>query len=186
MLLAPRAILDSVNSRADQTAPPNVQGENITITAGDNGIALIGTTANPNEKTGAGGVGTPGDFLEIHVNADPIDATHPLGVLTVTDIAAQRADTSLYPVLPLPDVSNVLGAGSGTFGVFITETAGILELNTVTTNGDASLTTDNGSIADARGSTAAGINTANTILPPNIIANNVDLQAIGGSIGSPD
>ncbi len=177
ILNSPAAVLDVSN---DATVPmdhpsavgSNVIGRNITITAGDNGIGT---------HSGRGGVGTPTDFLLIQVNADGVDAGSNLGVLTVTDTAEDRANIVLGTNLP---------PGSGTYGVFITQTNdngsnGDMEIKTVTTNGDTSLTTTNGSIRDARGGTAAGpgINTPASILPPNIFANNVDLNALGGSVG---
>ena len=148
---------------------------NITITAGTNGLA--------NGISGEGGVGTPDLFLTVQVNADGPDASGHLGVLTVTD--TRVADVA-YSYTSIP--GNLPPAGGGTYGVFITQTKRQrheqqLEVNTVTTHGDASLTTMAGS-PDARGN-GAGINTAAVILPPNVIADNVDLQAIGGSVGDP-
>ena len=172
-LTSSRAILDGVNSLKPATAP-NISAHDITLTAGDNLIS-----ADPNHRSGAGGVGTPGDFLGIHVNAH---GSH--GVLTVTDTAAPRANASTFPVLPLVGgVSNVPGAATGTFGVYVTQTAGDMTINTVTTNANASLRTLGGSILDGRNG-GTGLNTG--IVAPNVIADDVDLLAGVGSVGAAD
>ncbi len=176
-LASPRAILDGINT-VKSAGSPNIVARNITLTAGNNGIS-----SDPNRISGAGGVGTPGDFLEIEVNADGTDAAGHIGVLNVTDTQVARAAT--FPTLPLADTSDVLGAPTGTYGVFLTQTSGDLTIAKVETNADASLATDAGSIVDGRGN-GGGINTADTILPPNVIADDVDLLAQGGSIGAAD
>ncbi len=162
-LLSPNAILD-----ANGQTSVDVQGRNINMTAGTGGVI--------------GGVGAPGNFLEIQVNADGLDGSGNLGVLTVNDITAPRAN---IPAGTTPSVPS-----SGTWGVFITQinangSNGDMEINTIKTNGDASLTTTAGSIRDARGggATGPGVNTPNSIEPPNVVANNVDLNALGGSVG---
>ena len=77
----------------------------------------------------------------------------PLGVLKAFDFAAPVTD-----------------------GVFLTETEGDMKIHSVTTNGDASLVTRRGSLVDARNG-GAGDDAA------DILANTVDLKAVGGSIG---
>src|SRR5207244_2312457 len=67
-----------------------------------------------------------------------------------------------------------------TYGVFITDTKLDMKVDTVITNADASLVTLAGSIVDARLG-GAGKQTG----PANVIANNIDLDAHGGSIGAP-
>ncbi|MFL5864389.1 MAG: hypothetical protein ACJ780_27065, partial [Solirubrobacteraceae bacterium] len=179
-LASPVAVLDvsgdvTTAQETPTTRATNVIARNITITAGNNLLGLGSSIS------GTGGVGTPNDFLTVQVNADGVDATGHIGVLTVTDTAeAHVVATSPFTNLP--------PAGGGTYGVFITETRdfatnGDLEVNTVTTNGDATLTTEHGSILDARAN-GAGTNTAGTILAPNVIADNVDLQALNGSVGA--
>ena len=163
-LNSPAAVLDAEADNGTLGTDPtttDVLGRNITITAGNNGIGGI---------SGRGGVGTPNDFLEIQVNADG----GALGVLTVTDTAATRTGWSITPIPGnLPPVS-------GTYGVFMTQTSGDLELNRVVTSGDATLSTLAGSIRDAR-SGGTGDNTPGD--PANVVANNIDLQSTGGSIG---
>ena len=90
-LAAARAILDDVTSPSAQGNPPNVAAHNITLTAGINGISN-----DPNEMSGAGGVGTPADFLTVQANAEGPDAAGNIGVLSITakvadNDAAQRA-----------------------------------------------------------------------------------------------
>ena len=102
------------------------------------------------EAEGIGGIGERGNFLEIDVDA----AGGPLGVLNAFDFAAPVTD-----------------------GVFLTETEGDMKIDSVTTNGDASLVTRRGSLVDARNA-GAGDDLA------DILANTVDLKAVGGSIGS--
>ena len=169
-LNSPGAILD-----ADNTPPPaaDVIGRNITMTAGDN-LDL----SDPNRKSGHGGVGTPRNFLEIQVNADG----GALGVLTVTDTASARTgwDINNLPSTSAPPVIEH-GASTGTYGVFITQVVGDMTVNRILTNGDASLATLAGSIVDARFN-GAGDNSQ--FGPANLEANNVDLKATGGSIGT--
>ena len=162
VLASSRAILDGINSGAT-AGLTNISAHDITLTSGDNLIS-----ADTSHQSGAGGVGTPADFLQIHVNAH---GSH--GVLTVTDTGAPRT-TSLFPALPLSDVTNVPGATTGTFGVFITEATGDMTVNTVTTNANVSLRTLGGSILDGRNS-GSGLNTG--IVGANVVANNIDLLA---------
>ncbi len=160
-LFAPAAILDALNDGPG--AGGDVTGRNITLTAGDSKIT--GTPAG--DKSGRGGVGTPGNFLEVNENANGA----PLGVLNATDTASA---TTPYATLSPPFDP----AGTGTFGVFLTETAGDMEVDTVNTRGNASLATVAGSIVDAR-SGGVGDDAA------NVIGNTVNLFARGGNIGDP-
>jgi len=155
-LFSPTAIVDALND-----AGADVTGRNITMTAGNNGL--------PGGIGGRGGVGTPRNFLETNV------ANGAYGVLNVTDTQSSRATFS-YGAATLANA-----APSGTYGVFVTETTGDLNVDRVLTNGDASLVTLAGSIIDGR-SAGAGDNTS--LSPANVVANNVWLDANGGSIGS--
>jgi hypothetical protein len=160
-LFAHAAIIDALNDGPG--AGGDVTGRNITMTAGDNKIT--GVTAN--DQSGRGGIGTPGNFLEVNENANGA----PLGVLNATDTASA---TKSYVTLSPPFDP----AGTGTFGVFMTETAGDMEVDTVNTKGNVSLATVSGSIVDARkggmGDDAA-----------NVIGNTINLFAKGGNIGDP-
>jgi len=177
-LRSPAAVLNAsgdgyVPQQTPTAVGTNTIARNITITAGNNGLA--------GGISGQGGVGTPDLFLTVQVNADGLDAAGNLGVLTVTDTQAGHVGYS-YSSIP----GNLPPAGGGTYGVFITQTNdngsnGNMEVNTVITSGDATLTTTGGSILDARNN-GAGVNTL--IAPPNVIADNVDLQALSGSIGA--
>ena len=177
-LNSPAAILDAESDggvRGTDPSPTDVIGQNITMSADDNRLGLAGS------KSGRGGVGTPGDFLEIQVNADAA-ALGTTGTLTVDDDTAARTPWSMTgasPSIPNAAGTNNLGAASGTFGVFLTQTTGTMQVNVVYTHGDASLATLAGSIRDARG----GGTGDNATFLPNVRANNVDLDAIGGSIG---
>ncbi|HEV8460189.1 MAG TPA: Calx-beta domain-containing protein [Gaiellaceae bacterium] len=173
-LNSPAAILDAENDNGVRGTDPtntDVVGQNITMTADDNRLGL------GSSKSGRGGVGTPGDFLEIQVNADAA-ALGTLGVLTINDDNANRTAWSIGS-LPNGASTNNLGSGSGTFGVFLTQTSGDLQINTVYTHGDASLVTSAGSIRDARNNGSGD----NTTFVPNVRANNIDLDANGGSVG---
>ncbi|HEY3921306.1 MAG TPA: carbohydrate-binding protein, partial [Gaiellaceae bacterium] len=159
-LNSPEGVIDAESDAGvlgTDPTPTDVIARNITINSGTGGTS--------------GGVGTPNDFLEIHVNADG----GTLGVLTITDNTAPTAgwSTSSIP-------SNV-AAAHGTYGVFVTETTGDLELNRVLTNGDANLTTDAGSIVDARNNGSGDNSTSSAA---NVVANNIDMAATGGSVGT--
>jgi Bacterial Ig-like domain/RTX calcium-binding nonapeptide repeat (4 copies) len=158
-LNSPGAILDS-----DSGTSVDVVGRNITLLAGINGLGQVDPTIH-------GGVGTPADFLDIFVDG----VGGALGVLEVTDV---EADRRIWSTSPLPAADP--GSLDGTYGVFITQTTGDLELDRVVTNGDASLSTFAGSIRDARNG-GLGDNTPGD--PANIVANNIDLQSVGGSVG---
>ena len=163
-LYSPKAIVDAVADTAlagvNDTAA-DVSGRNITMQAGNNTL--------PGGIGGRGGVGTPRNALEINV------ASSAFGVLNVTDTESSRAAFALSP-LPLPDTA--VGA---TYGVFLVDTAGAMNLDRILTNGDAMLVTLGGSITDGRAA-GAGDNTA--LAPANVVANNVWLDANGGGIGS--
>ena len=62
--------------------------------------------------------------------------------------------------------------------MFLTETVGDMEIDTVNTHGDVSLATVAGSLVDARNN-GAGDDAA------NVIGNTINLFALGGNIGSP-
>ena len=177
-LNSPAAVLDAESDGGVRGTDPTITdviGQNITISADDNRLGL-GTS-----KSGRGGVGTPGDFLEIQVNADAA-VLGTIGTLTVDDDTAAMTPWSMTgasPSIPNAAGTNNLGAGSGTYGVFLTQTTGTMQINVVRTHGDASLAALAGSIRDARG----GGTGDNTTFVPNVRANNIDLQAIGGSIG---
>src|SRR5262249_26214297 len=151
-LFAPTAIVDALNDSAASAA--DVTARNITMTAGDSNIT--GTAA---DKSGRGGIGTPGNFLETNVDANGA----PLGVLNATDTASDRAPFKVLspPFSPAP---------SGTYGIFLTETIGDMKIDTVHTKGDVSLATVAGSLVDARNN-GAGDDLA------NVIGNTIDLFA---------
>ena len=132
------------------------------MTAGNN---LIGDS---NDQSGRGGVGTPGNFLEINVDANG----GALGILNVTDIASDT-HTWLYSSVPFDP------ANTGTFGVFLTETTGDMKIGTVKTQGDVTLATVAGSLVDARGVGGIGADGA------GVIGNTINLFATGGNIGDP-
>jgi hypothetical protein len=159
-LNSPAAIIDALDDGPLGTA--DVTARNITMTAGNNQITGSGA-----DKSGRGGVGTPGNFLEI--NVDGIGGA--LGVLNVTDTASATTAFS-YSTPPFNP------AGSGTYGVFLTETVGDMKIDTVDTHGDVTLSTAAGSLVDARNG-GAGDDAA------NVIGNTINLYALGGSIGSP-
>ncbi len=102
------------------------------------------------QAEGVGGIGERSNFLEINVDSTQT----PGGVLNAFDFAAPVTD-----------------------GVFLTETTGDMKIDSVTTNGDASLVTRNGSLVDARNG-GAGDDLA------NVLANTIDLKAVNGSIGA--
>ena len=159
-LNAPAAIVDALNDGLGSNA--DVTGRNLTMTAGNNQIT--GTSV---DRSGRGGIGSPGNFLEINVDANG----GLLGVLNATDTAS--ATTPFSDTSPPFD-----SAASGTYGVFLTETAGDMKIDTVHTKGDVTLATAAGSLVDAR-SNGAGDDTA------NVIGNTINLYAVGGNIGNP-
>ncbi len=104
-----------------------------------------------------GGIGTPDNWLEIDV--DILGGTgEGLGVV--------NADDTTAPV-------------SGTAGIFLTETSGDFQVDTIQTVSDVALSTVAGSILDARNGGAGDGDW-------NIQGRSIDLFAHGGSIGSPD
>ncbi len=171
-LVAPRSVIDGedgTGTLGSDPTPTDVEGVNITITAGS-GCHAVGLPYGCNLGNRTGGVGLPGDFLEIAVDRN--GANHGLtngeGVLTVTDIEVPASPTG----------AQCLFFGiCGTHGVFVDQTRGDLRLNVVDTHGDASLTTDPGDIVDARAGSGTALDT------PNVFANSVDLWAEGGTIG---
>ncbi|MFZ1879461.1 MAG: hypothetical protein WAU41_04785, partial [Gaiellaceae bacterium] len=150
---------DAIDTKAD------VVGRNITMTAGDN-TGAPNLHGDPGATSGHGGVGVPGNFLEIHVDADG----GALGVLNVTDTASER--NGVWSIdAPLQSDP---GAPTGTFGVFITQTTGDMQVDRILTNGDASLVAVNGSLRDARFN---GLGDVAQFSPANVEANNIDLAA---------
>jgi hypothetical protein len=159
LLLAPARIIDALNDPTP-SADADVTGTNITMCPAVQLPTAFHTRTVSNPGCVAiggfviGGVGTTDNFLEI--NVDVLNGS-PLGVLRVYDTF-----------------------GSSTPGVFLTDTALNMPIDQVITNGDASLVTLGGSIVDGRNS-GAGDNTSTGAA--NVIANNVSLDANGGSVG---
>src|SRR5438128_4972220 len=102
-----------------------------------------------------GGVGTANDFLEIDVAA----TDNATGKLTVSDITASASSAGVY----ITEIGNTSLGGPDN-----------LRVGNVRTNGDVSLATTRGSIIDANNDAAA-----------DVIGNNIDVNAVGGSIGDP-
>ena len=165
-LYAPGAVLD-----ADNDSAADVIARNITITAGNN---MHGD--GPTGISGHGGVGVPANFLEVQVDADGLDAMGHIGVLTINDIASARQAWNINALPPADP-----GAPNGTFGVFVTQTTGDMQVNRILTNGDASLVALNGSLRDARFN---GLGDNNQFSLANVEANNIDLAAYC-SVSSP-
>ena len=160
-LHSPRRIVDSISGTANTGdagagVEGDVTGRNITMTAGNNGIGGM---------EGQGGIGTPDNFLEINTNV--LNGTP--GVLNAFDTAAGLGNTYgifITEVVRGTELAALLGA----------ESVGDLEVDTVRTVGDVSLTTDPGSIVDARNG-GLGDDAA------NVIGNTINLYAEGGNIG---
>jgi hypothetical protein len=171
ILFSPAAIIDALNDGLGGAASgdlpafgTDVTGNDITMTAGNSQITGPDLAEN---KSGRGGIGTPGNFLEINGNAN---AGEPdLGVLNATDTASNTTGFNINSPPHNP-------AGAGTFGIFMTETVGDMNVGLVHTKGDVSLVTKvgSGSIVDAFDDEAA-----------DAIGNSIDLNANGGSIGDP-
>jgi RTX calcium-binding nonapeptide repeat (4 copies) len=160
-LNSPAAIIDALKdgispvlATADVTA-----ANNITMTAGNN---LIGDT---DDKSGRGGIGTPGNFLEVNVDSDGV----VLGVINATDTASATTPFN-YAALPFNP------AGTGTYGVFLTETVGDMKIDIIQTKGDVALSSVAGSLVDRSGG-VGGDDAA------NVIGNTINLFANGGNIG---
>ena len=92
-----------------------------------------------------------------------------LGVLTITDTASARQAWNI-DALPAADP----GAPTGTYGVFVTQTSGDMQVNRILTNGDASLVALNGALRDAR---LGGLGDNTQFSQANVEANNIDLAA---------
>ena len=127
----------------------DVTGRNINLYAGDN---LLG---QPGSASGVGGIGLPGNFLEIQVNA----VGGPLGDLDAYDTAADDDKTA---------------------GIYIDQVAGDLQVGIVHTAGDTSLTTGNVSLRSRAGSILDAQNDA----AADVIGQTIDIDAHGGSIGT--
>src|SRR5262249_41037892 len=102
---------------------------------------------------------------EIHVDADGT----PLGVLNITDTASARQPWNIDSLPPADP-----GAPTGTYGVFVTQTTGHMQVDRILTNGDASLVAQNGNIRDARN---GGNGNNSQFSLANVEANNIDLAA---------
>lgn len=102
-----------------------------------------------------GGIGAPTNWLEIDVDVQN-GTGETIGVLNAHDVTA-----------------------ASTAGIFLYETDGTLQVDTIETTSHVSLRTVNGSIVDAREDGAGDDEW-------NIRARSIDLDANGGSIGSPD
>ena len=160
-LRSPAAILDAEldgGVLGTDPTPTDVSARNITMVAGNNSIGGI---------SGRGGIGLPYDFLEIHVNADGGD----LGVLNAfdTQVSGAAAYDLTLPLATLPPASK-------TFGIFINESIDDMQIDTVQSKGNVSLSTFAGSLLDARNG-GSGDDTA------NVIGNTINLYAQRGSIG---
>jgi len=157
-LNSPARILDS-----DRTPTIDVGGVNITMTTTGSGIGGIGVpTTGPNPgNPQPGDAGNLGGYLEINTD---ITGSHT-GVLKAFDTAPNDAQT---------------------LGIYLDEIVGDMPLHTVWTEGNAadlatgnvSLRTVKGSIVDAK----PGHGTASD--DAEILAQTVDLDANGGSIGT--
>ncbi|WP_164773391.1 LEPR-XLL domain-containing protein, partial [Mesorhizobium sp. M7A.F.Ca.CA.004.01.1.1] len=134
LLYSPRRILDARNDNGDPTSiEADVSGRNITMAAG---VGLFNPThfqvaaevLNPtllDINSALGGIGEPGNFLEI--NVDNRNGAGGLGVLRAFDISADA-----------------------TLGIFLDEVVGDMHVHTVHTIRDVSLRTVAGSILDSR------------------------------------
>src|SRR5262249_30164712 len=145
-LRSPRMIIDALNDGIGSEA--DVTGVNITLTAGNNLI-----TGGAVDKSGTGGIGTPGNFLEINVDVLYAGDSLGLGVLTATDIDAGVGNTAGIFITEVvrgaeSKSNNLLGPATGHIvgGKEIDD----LEVGMVQTTGDVTLATDPGSIVDAR------------------------------------
>jgi hypothetical protein len=124
--------------------------ERILDALADAGADVLGENITMTAGTGGaqGGIGTPLNFLEIDV--DHVAGDGNAGKLKATDTAAASTD-----------------------GIYVTDTAGDLPVDLVTTTADVSLATTDGSILDADNDAAADVQ-----------GDTVDLHAGGtGSIG---
>jgi len=167
LLYAPLRIVDALDDAAGGGVDPSgrvgtdVAGENITLCAGT-GLVLNGTIANPlcsDVNRLVGGIGRSGNFLETNVDILPSGGGAALGVLRAFDITVEEAQT---------------------LGIFISETVGNLNVHTVHSVRDVALNTlpNSGSIVDARNGGAGDDD-------PDVLGNNIDLDAAGGSVGNP-
>ncbi len=127
----------------------DVTGRNITLHAGNN---LLGESGS---VSGFGGIGLPGNFLEIHVNA----VGGPLGHLDAYDTAADDDKTA---------------------GIYVDQVAGDLQVGIVHTAGDSALGTGNVSLRTRSGSIVDALNDS----AADVIGQTIDIDAHGGSIGT--
>ena len=91
-------------------------------------------------------------------------------MLTITDTDSARHAVEHQRRCPPP----IRARRPGTYGVFVTQTSGDMQVNRILTNGDASLVALNGALRDARGG-GLGDNTQFSLA--NVEANNIDLGA---------
>ena len=160
LLYATRMIVDALDDPG--SAGADVAGENITMCAASLD-PLSGTIADPgcvDLSLPVGGIGRPDNWLETDVDIIPTASGPALGVLRAFDITVDEPQTQ---------------------GIFISEVHGNLNVHTVRSVRDVALNTlpSSGSIVDARNGGAGDDD-------PDVLGNNIDLDAAGGSIGNPD
>ena len=160
LLYAPRMIVDALDDAG--SAGPDVAGENISLCAAS-GLQLSGSISSPScidADLPQGGIGRPDNWLETDVDIIPTASGADLGVLRAFDITVLELQTE---------------------GIFISEVHGNLNVHTVHSVRDVGLNTlpNSGSIVDARNGGAGDDD-------PDVLGNNIDLDAAGGSIGNPD
>ncbi|MFZ1411071.1 MAG: hypothetical protein WAS07_06420, partial [Micropruina sp.] len=149
-------IIDAENDPVSFTVPdPIVAFTMATPTTGTD-VRGVNITMTAGLGGVTGGIGTAANWLEIDV--DVLDGA-PLGVLNAFDTA--------------------VGDTTETEGIFLYETDGTLQVDTVDTLSDVALRTVNGSIVDARN---GGLGDDDW----NIRGRSIDLDANGGSIGNPN
>jgi hypothetical protein len=146
------------------TSDVNLQADggiyNVTGNAGVASISGVNITLTAGLAGITGGIGAPDNFLRIDVNElDGLGAA--LGILDTFDTAAVLTKGTFV-------IEELRGS----------DTTDDLEVGTVTTRGDVTLTTQTGSIVDGRN---GGTGTDAV----NVTGNSVDLYAPGGNIGDP-
>lgn len=167
-LKSPRRILDATSGSNPASdlgdsgvgVDADVAGRNIEMTAGDNGIGGV---------EGQGGIGQRSNFLEI--NTDIVNGAGGIvGSVRALDTSSGFNTQGIFltEVLRAGDVAAVLGG----------ETTGDLKVHTIDTKGDVTLSTQAGSIVDARNN-GAGDDAA------DVLGNTVNLYAVGGNVGTP-
>jgi hypothetical protein len=161
LLYAPLAIVDAL----DDPNGTDVSGENITLVAGT-GLQLNGTISNPmplDVDRAYGNIGRPGNFLEINVDIIPTAPVDPaLGVLRAFDTTAVK-----------------------NYGIFLDEMTGNMNVHTIWTVGDDFLDTGNVTLRSRAGSIVDGRANGAGDEAADVLAQTVDIDAHGGSIGDP-